>query len=107
MCAATTATWAGVGRALSANVRGQADASIKTGVGRVLNPSPMVVLSGPPPATFGPVMRIELDRVEALDLLAMTLAHLNDAEARAEVSPRVPLLMAVRDKLAQALREET
>lgn len=37
----------------------------------------------------------------------MTLAHLNDAEARGEVSPRVPMLMAVRDKLAVALREET
>jgi hypothetical protein len=36
----------------------------------------------------------------------MTLAHLKDAEARAEMSPRMPLLMAVRDKLALALREE-
>jgi hypothetical protein len=49
---------------------------------------------------------IELERVEALELLGMTLAHLNDAEARGELSPRVPLLMAVRDKLARALREE-
>ena len=38
--------------------------------------------------------------------LGLTLAHLNDAEARGEVSPRVPLLMAIRDKLAAALREE-
>ncbi len=53
------------------------------------------------------MVRIELERVEALELLAMTLAHLNDAEARAEVSPRVPLLLAVRDKLAFALREES
>jgi hypothetical protein len=30
-----------------------------------------------------------------------------DAEARAEVSPRVPVLMGIRDKLALALREET
>lgn len=37
----------------------------------------------------------------------MTLAHLNDAEARADLLPRVPLLMAVRDKLGVALREET
>ena len=44
-------------------------------------------------------MNIELERVEVLELLAMTLAHLNDAEARVEVSPRVPLLMAIRDKL--------
>ncbi len=51
-------------------------------------------------------MNIELERVEVLELLAMTLAHLNDAEARVEVSPRVPLLMAIRDKLALALREE-
>ncbi len=49
---------------------------------------------------------IELERVEVLELLGMTLAHLNDAEARAEVSPRVPLSMAIRDKLALALREE-
>lgn len=52
------------------------------------------------------MVTVALDRVEALELLAMTLAHLNDAEARAEVSPRVPLLMAVRDKLALALQEE-
>jgi hypothetical protein len=57
-------------------------------------------------ATIGPVVRIELERVEALELLGMTLAHLNDAEARAEMSPRVPLLMAIRDKLAIGLREE-
>jgi len=56
-------------------------------------------------ATMGPVVGLQLDRVEALELLAMTLAHLNDAEARAEVSPRLPLLMAIRDKLALALRE--
>jgi hypothetical protein len=43
--------------------------------------------------------------VEALELLGMALAHLNDAEARAEVSPRVPLLVAILDKLALALRE--
>jgi hypothetical protein len=50
---------------------------------------------------------IELERIEALEMLGMTLAHLNDAEARAEISPRVPLLMAIRDKLALALREES
>jgi hypothetical protein len=53
------------------------------------------------------MVRIELQRIEALELLAMTLAHLNEAEARGEVSPRVPLLMAVRDKLAFALQEES
>ncbi len=49
---------------------------------------------------------VELERVEALELLGMTLAHLNDAESAAEVSVRVPLLMAIRDKLAGALRED-
>jgi len=36
----------------------------------------------------------------------MTLAHLSGAEARGEVSARVPLLLAIRDKLAVALRED-
>ncbi len=58
-------------------------------------------------ATVEPVVKVELERVEALELLGMTLAHLNIAEARADLSPRVPLLMAIRDKLALALREET
>jgi len=52
------------------------------------------------------VVKVELERVEALELLGMTLAHLNEAEARGGVSPRMPLLMAIRDKLAGALREE-
>jgi len=56
--------------------------------------------------TIDPVVRVEFERIEALELLGMTLAHLNDAEARGEVSPRVPLLMAIRDRLAAALREE-
>jgi hypothetical protein len=55
---------------------------------------------------MGPVVKMELERVEALELLGMTLAHLKDAEARAEMSPRVALLMAIRDKLALGLREE-
>ena len=57
--------------------------------------------------TLEPVGRVELERIEALELLGMNLAHLNDAKARADMSPRVPLLMAVRDKLAFGLREET
>jgi hypothetical protein len=65
-----------------------------------------VVRTGPGVVTMGPMVRVELQRIEALELLAMTLAHLNDAEARVEVSPRVPPLMAIRDKLAQGLREE-
>jgi len=55
---------------------------------------------------MAPVVGIHLERVEALELLAMTLAHLNDPEARAEVSSRLPLLMTIRDKLAIALRED-
>jgi hypothetical protein len=66
-----------------------------------------MVPMGPGAATIAPVVTVELQRIEALELLGMTLAHLNDAEARVEVSPRVPLLMAIRDKLARALREET
>ena len=66
----------------------------------------ILVPKGPLVATMEPVIRVELERIEALELLGMTLAHLNDAEARAETSPRVPLLMAIRDKLALGLREE-
>jgi hypothetical protein len=57
-------------------------------------------------AKLGPVVKIEFERIEALELLAMTLAHLNDADARNDLSPRVPLLMAVREKLARGLRDE-
>ena len=67
----------------------------------------MVSPTGPAPGIMGPMVGVELQRIEALELLGMTLAHLNDAEARGEVSPRVPLLMAIRDKLALALREES
>jgi hypothetical protein len=52
------------------------------------------------------VVHIGFERVEALELLGMTLAHLNDAEAKNEVSARFPLLLAIRDKVATALREE-
>jgi len=53
------------------------------------------------------MVNIELERIEALELLGMTLAHLKDAQAQREVSPRVALLMAIRDKLALGLREES
>ena len=66
----------------------------------------MVVPLGPLLVTMGPMVTIELERVEVLELLGMALAHLMDAEARVELSPRVALLMAIRDKLALALREE-
>jgi hypothetical protein len=56
---------------------------------------------------IGPMVHLELERVEALELLGMTLAHLNEAEARNEVSVRVPMLMAIRDKLAASLQEES
>ena len=68
---------------------------------------PDVVQIRPEVARMGPVVRIDLERVEALELLAMTLAHLNDAENRADISPRIPLLMAIRDKLAHGLQEES
>lgn len=66
----------------------------------------LVAHYGPLAASIGPVVRVQLERVEALELLGMTLAHLNVAEAKVEMSPRVPLLMAIRDKLALALQEE-
>ena len=65
-----------------------------------------MVPNGPVVANLEPVIRVELERVEALELLGMALAHLNVAEARVEMSPRVPVLMAIRDKLALALQEE-
>lgn len=57
-------------------------------------------------ATMGPMASLELERVEALELMALVLAHLNYAESTAELSARVPLLLRVRDKLAAALRED-
>ena len=51
------------------------------------------------------MVEVELERVEALELLGMVLAHLNNAEAAGDLSPRVPTLMAIRDKLAAGLRE--
>ena len=45
------------------------------------------------------------ERIETLELLGMVVAHLNHAEASGDLSPRIPTLMAVRDKLAAGLRE--
>ena len=56
-------------------------------------------------ATIGPVVHVELERIEALELLGMVLAHLNHAEAEGDLSPRVATLMAIRDKFATGLRE--
>ncbi len=57
-------------------------------------------------ATIGPMASIELERVEALELMALVLAHLNHAEATSELSARIPMLLGIRDKLALALRED-
>ena len=46
------------------------------------------------------------ERIEVLELLGMTLAHVNVAEAAREVSPRVPLLLRIRDELVVALQED-
>ena len=67
----------------------------------------VVVPRAPAAATTGTVARIELERIEALELLGMTMAHLNVAEKRTDMSPRVALLMSTRDELAFALREES
>ena len=67
----------------------------------------LVVQKGPLMANMAPVARIELERVETLELLALVLAHLNHAEVTGELSARVPMLLRIRDKLALALREET
>ena len=52
------------------------------------------------------MVRVELERIEALELLGMVVAHLDIAEASADLSPRVPTLLGIRDKLATGLREE-
>ena len=52
------------------------------------------------------MMRVDLERIEALELLGMVVVHLNYAEASGDLSPRIPTLMAIRDKLAAGLREE-
>ena len=55
---------------------------------------------------FGPILSAGLERIEALELLGMVVAHLNVAEASGELSSRIPTLIAIRDKLAAGLREE-
>ena len=52
------------------------------------------------------MVRVELERVEALELLGIVVAHLNIAEAPGDLSPRVPVLLGIRDKLAAGLRED-
>jgi hypothetical protein len=52
------------------------------------------------------VATVEVERVEVLELLGMVLAHLILAEERRELSARVPLLLGIRDKLAESLQED-
>ncbi len=53
---------------------------------------------------IGPMIQVELERIEALELLGMVLAHLNDAETTGDMSPRIATLMSIRDKLVTELR---
>ena len=47
-----------------------------------------------------------MERIEALELMGMAVAHLNVAEASGDLSPRVATLLGIRDKLAASLRVE-
>ena len=55
---------------------------------------------------LNPMASVDLERIEALELLGMVIAHLNHAEASRDLTLRIPTLMSVRDKLAAGLREE-
>lgn len=74
----------------------------------VLGPMPVAVPNTCPKWTATGYDRtmidVRLERVEALEFLAMTLAHLNHSGGH--LSPRVATLISIRDNLAQALREE-
>jgi hypothetical protein len=52
------------------------------------------------------VVRVEFERIEALHVLAMATSHLNVAENRGDMSPQVPLSMAIREKVSQALEAD-
>lgn len=52
------------------------------------------------------MVRVELERIEALELMGMVVAHLNVAESAGDLLPRVATLLGVRDKLAAGLRED-
>ena len=67
---------------------------------------PPVVQFGPLVVLSGPMVRVELERIEALELVGMVVAHLNVAEASGDLSPRIATLLAIRDKLAAGLREK-
>lgn len=51
-------------------------------------------------------MQVGLERIEVLELLGMVLAHLNDAEASGDMSPRIATLMSIRDEFATELRAQ-
>ena len=51
------------------------------------------------------MVRVESERIEALELLGMVVAHLNVAESAGDLSPRIATLLGIRDKLAAGLRE--
>ena len=65
-----------------------------------------MVQYGPLVVHYGPMVRVELERIEALELMGMVVAHLNVAEAVAELTPRLATLLSVLDKLAAGLQEE-
>lgn len=52
------------------------------------------------------MVRVELERIEALELMGMVVAHLNVAETSAELTPRLATLLSILDKLADGLQEE-
>ena len=52
------------------------------------------------------MISVEFERIEALEMLGMVVAHLNVAEASGDLSPRLATLLGIRDKLAAGLRED-
>lgn len=52
------------------------------------------------------MVRVEFERIEALELVGMVVAHLNVAEASGDLAPRLATLLGIRDKLADGLRED-
>ena len=52
------------------------------------------------------MVRVELERIEALELMGMVVAHLNVVEASGDLAPRLATLLGIRDKLAAGLQEE-
>ena len=52
------------------------------------------------------MVRVELERIEALELMGMVVAHLNVAETFGEPTLRLATLLSIRGKLAVGLRED-